>query len=650
MRYWDEKKEKLDKLEKKLYSRNVPNIIDKGRSEFGPKDSSQYEEEEKKEVKENWGESKAGGFDELASKVSQMAHKKHRFIRKIFYFSILFFLVALGAATFVFMGGINMVSSKNVDIKVNGPLSVGSGQEVSLDISVINNNNANLDSASLSVEYPQGTRSATDLSKELTVEKFDLGKISKGESYSQNIKAVFFGDKDTVKNLKITLEYKVENSSAVFYKEKTDELTISSAPVIITPTYPQEVNSNQEITFNIEVASNSKDDMKSFLVNVEYPFGFVFKSAAPAPSFNNNIWQIPALSSGEKQTISIKGNIIGQDNDEKVFKINSGTASADDQRIIGVPFGNLTESILVKKPFVGLQVLIGGKDADYAAKNGEKVPVKIVMNNNLPSKLFNSSVEVSLRGAALDPSQVSAMDGGFFQSSDNTILWDKRAVSEFESMDPGSEKDISFSVAPLMGGVTAGAKTGVVMTVTAKGDRMTDSGSSETVSTTETRTIALSSNVSLLSRIARSLGNLENSGPIPPKANTPTTYTVIWSVSNSFNQVSNVEVRATLPPYVKWTGQKSPQSELISYNQNTHEVVWNIGSMLPNTSQKQAYFQIEFTPSVSQVGQTPELMGTASLSGIDKVTGTKIQSTALGVTTSFSGDPTFNVGDDRVTQ
>jgi len=105
---------------------------------------------------------------------------------------------------------------------------------------------------------------------------------------------------------------------------------------------------------------------------------------------------------------------------------------------------------------------------------------------------------------------------------------------------------------------------------------------------------------------------------------------------------------------VKWTNLKSPDNEIFSFNPVTNEVVWNAGSILPNTGfsspKKEIYFQLEFLPSVSQIGQTPNLLGEASLSGIDKVTGLKIESKAPAVTTNFSDDPTFKLGDDRVVQ
>lgn len=651
MYYKDEKKEKLNRLEKKLYSRNAPNIIDEGRTKLNPADEENMEEE----VKENWQDTKTSSFDELAAKVANMTHKKHNFVKNIFVLSVIFFVVAAGVAAFVFLGGINSISTRNVDIKVAGPLSIGSGQEVSLDINIINNNNVDLNSASLLVEYPTGSRSATDLTRELTQERYTLDKVKSGESFNQNVKVVFFGEKGGLKQLKISLEYRVENSSALFYKEKAHEITISSAPIIITPTYPKEVNSGQEISFNIEVASNSNDKVSNFLVSVEYPFGFVFKAATPGASYGNNIWRFSELNSGEKKTISIKGNIIGQDNEERVFKINTGTASVDDERTIAIPFSQLTESVLVKKPFIGLDVFVGGVEGNFAAQGGSQVNTRFILRNNLSSRLFNTSVEASFAGGAFNPSGVSAGNQGFFQSANNTILWDKRSVPELSDMGPGFEKELSFSLSPLLyANVVKGSKPEINITIKTVGERILESGSVEQVTAVETRKIILASDVSLLSKTTRSLGNLENSGPIPPKAGTPTTYTVVWEISNSFNQLSNVEVRATLPSYVKWTNLKSPQNEIFSFNQVTNEVIWNVGSVLPNTgfssSKKQIYFQLEFLPSLSQVGQNPTLLGEAKLSGTDKVTGLKIETKSGGVTTSFSGDSEFKSGDDKVVE
>jgi hypothetical protein len=111
-------------------------------------------------------------------------------------------------------------------------------------------------------------------------------------------------------------------------------------------------------------------------------------------------------------------------------------------------------------------------------------------------------------------------------------------------------------------------------------------------------------------------------------------------------------VRATLPSYIDWTGVKNPTSENITYNKDTHEVIWNAGSVASGTglgsSSKEAAFQISFLPSTSQLGTVPELVGQAKITGIDKVTGTQVDYTIASMTTNFSSDPSYHDGDDRV--
>ena len=647
-----EQKNRLDSLEKKLYSREVNQTENNNRSQFKNRIP---EIEDVEEIVSDWQKDDKNNFDVIASKVTNMATRKHGFLSKFFIFSIIFFVVALGIAVFVFMGGMNFVSSRNVDIRVVGPISVGGGQEVSFDVGIVNNNNIRLDSASLLIEYPEGTRSPKDLNVVLTRERFELDPIRSGGTYNHKIEAVFFGEKDTVKEVKISLEYRVENSSALFYKEKNYEITISSAPVIVTPIYPKEVNANQEIIFEIEVASNSSDNIGELLLTAEYPFGFNFLSSSPSPSFSDNIWRFTNLKSGEKRNIKITGSISGQDNEERVFRITTGTPSEDDERMIGVVINELAESILIRKPFLGLDVLINGIRGDYSASGGSQVNTEFVVQNNLSSKIFNVKATARLVGGALNKQSISVPSGGFYSSSNDTILWDNRSVSKFSEMNPGETQNLSFRMSPLTyGNILSGSRPEIDIEIVIEAERISDSGRSEIITSKETRKIILATDLRLFSRTFRSQGNIENFGHIPPKADNKTTYNILWNIENSFNQVSNLEARAVLPPYVRWTGFFSPDNESISFDSNTNEVIWRVGGVLPNTgfdsSKKEVYFQIELMPSLSQVGQSPVLVGEVSVTGIDRNTNNRIQFKVPAVTTSYSSDPTFKQGNERVVQ
>ncbi len=642
---YENNSDRLQKLEKKLYSRKSPDVIDVGRTELKHSEGSFA-------VGDDWQKSDNGKFDQMAYKFAKAASGGHAYVKKFFFASLSFFVLAALIAIFIFWRGGNLVSSENVDIKVISPLSIAAGQEVSFDVGVINNNNARLDMVSVLVEYPIGTRKPVDL-KELNSERFDLGSIEPGEQVAQKVSAVFYGDKESIKNVKISLEYRIENSSALFYKEKKHEFSISSAPIIITPTYPKEVNSNQDVDFKIEVVSNSKEPINGLLLKVDYPFGFVYKSSNTRPLDRDNIWVIPTLKQGEKKTISITGTIIGQDNEEKSFRIYSGTKSEDDERDIKVMLAELTETIAIKKPFLGITTSIENSSGDYAATNGQDVNVRFIIRNNLPNRVFNIKADAKVSGGALDKNGVNVGSGGYYRSIDNTISWDDRSVAQLRDMGPGETVTLNFSLKPLdYQKISKSERPELNIDFKVVGERVLESGSVENINAFETRKITLTTNLNLAARAVRSIGKFENSGPIPPKAEQNTTYTIVWGITNTFNQASDTEVRATLPPYVRFTGLKNPDDGSFTYNPLSNELVWNAGTVLPNAgfgaSPKEAYFQVELLPSTSQIGSSPVLVGEATLQSRDRVTGVTLVDTAPAVTTNFNTDSTFRMGDDKV--
>jgi len=148
--------------------------------------------------------------------------------------------------------------------------------------------------------------------------------------------------------------------------------------------------------------------------------------------------------------------------------------------------------------------------------------------------------------------------------------------------------------------------------------------------------------LSLSSKINYSLGPFSNSGPIPPKADLMTTYTVTWSLSNSSNDVSEVEVSARLPSYVGWLANFTPSNENLSYNSTNGVVTWDVGHLDNGTGfgapSREISFQISLLPSLSQVGIRPTLVGETELRGIDDFTGANLDSTKGALTTRLSSE------------
>ncbi|MEQ1561183.1 MAG: hypothetical protein ABL899_00505 [Nitrospira sp.] len=623
----------IERLKRTLYSRDEAVVPKERRTPVEPHPIN---------VPTDWGTPKS--FD-ISPEI--MVKHNNSFFNKFLLGSVVFFLASVGVALFIFYGGFNMISSNNLDIKIVAPSSVSSGEELSVGLTVANSNRTDLENVNLVIEYPIGTQSIEEGNKVLTRERIPLGTIAKGGTSDHSIRVLIFGEKDAVKQFKFSLDYRVKGSNATFSKEKTYDVLIGSSPILLNVLYPSEVNSGQEINLSVDVTSNSTVVLKDTLVKVEYPYGFTYKDSNIKPIRDNSIWNIGDLKGGDKKTLKIKGVLVGQNLEDRSFRVSAGIQNGDNSKDFDTPLASSAVTVGIRKSFFDLALDVGDGVVDV----GQQIPVNIKWQNTLPDKVLNSHIEATLSGNILDRSSVQVGDGGFYRSVDDTVLWSKNSTSILGSILAGEDGDVSFSMSSINNQVAVRSiknphiDVHVVMT----GDRSgSDSG---TISSSADVTIKLSSQLAISAKSYRNQGSLTNSGPIPPRADKETTYTVTWSLTNTTNDLKDTVVSATLPAGVSWKSEVSPASDKINYNPDTRVVSWNAGNITAGTgyslSPKTISFKLGLTPSVSQINSIGTLLLQTSVNSTDTYTTKSISLNAPQVTTQFS-DSSFRQGDDII--
>lgn len=633
----NEERSKIDKLAKNLYSRTSPETESK-KPRFHAKDFEapsdwKHEEVKKEDMRLN----------------DHYEEKGSTFFHKMLIGSLVFFLLALLVGVFILLKGSNIVSANNVDISITGPVSIAGGDVLSLDVKVENKNNVQLKLVDLAVEYPTGTVNPDDTTKELVRSRVTLPDINPDSSTSKTIKAVLYGEENSKKQIDIKVEYRVPGSNAVFYKEKTYDVFINSSPISLAVSSFKEVNSGQEFDITAQINSNSKEVLKNILLKADYPFGFTFVKSVPQGTGDKKSWNLGDIKPGEQRTIKISGKIDGQDNDERVFKFAVGTQSAKNATNIGTQFLSASQAISLKKPFLSANVALNGTSGDASGNNGEPVTGTVTWSNNLPTHIINGQIKVTLSGSGLDQTSVSA-DKGFYRSSDNTIVWDQTTAPELADIAAFKGGSFTFRLTPKVPNGVTNPLVNVDLSV--KATRLSEQNVPEQIVSTGHSTLHVVTSMDLAGQILRSVGPFTNQGPIPPKADQKTTYTVVWTVSNTSSTISNAVLRSSLPSYVKWLGVVSPSSEKITYNEQSGGLVWNVGTIPAytgiKTPRREVAFQIEFDPSISQVGQSPVLVNESTLTGADAFSNSNLTATKTALTTRFSTDPTYKSGDEQV--
>jgi hypothetical protein len=574
------------------------------------------------------------------------------FLKKFFIFSLIFFIATLGIAAYIIMGGANFVSSKNVDITVLGPTSVSAGETLDLGVAVSNSNNADLEMVNLIVQYPQGARDPADTSRALTYTKEEIGSIRSGGEDVRDISMVLIGSLGEVKEIKFSVEYKVKGSNATFQKEKIYEITIGSAPVSLLIERPTNVTSGETFTTLVSVTLNSDEVLKGVMLKAEYPYGYSATDSAPAALSEGNIWSLGDLSPGDKKTVSIKGSMVGENLDERTFRFYVGVSeSGNANSAFNSLLVSTQETITVARPSIGLNVSFSGSDVPtYIAPAGQPIPTSVRFQNNMKDKILNPRLEVRFSGEALDRFSVNAQSGGFYDSQANNIKWDITNNANLPEFLPGQSNQVSFSFASIADlGVLSGSREiqlEFILTGSPQG-----ANQFQPITVRESRTVRISSQVSLTAKIARTLGPFTNTGPIPPEVGEETTYTAIFEVGNTQNDALGTKLVANLGPGVTWV-ESGGDSENVTYNSVTNTVTWDIGKLSSgsgfSSAKRTAAVKLSFTPSTSQIGSSPTLLSGIILSGVDSFTNQPFNVTHQPLTTAFTSDPTFIQGDERV--
>lgn len=575
------------------------------------------------------------------------------FFRKFFLGSIGFFILSVLFAVFMFYGGGNIVSNEKITLDILGPAFTEGGNEFELQFDVKNGNREKIEYADLIIEYPKGATLEGDKDT-VRVRKF-LGELGAGRSVSERAKLTLFGEEGSERTVRAMLEYRVAGSNAVFVKESTYLVHIKSSPLVLSVSSLKEVNSNQIFSLDVGTLANAEKVVEKTLLVIEYPVGFVFSSATPLPSYGNNVWKLGDLSKGTKKNVSVKGTLAGEDGEERSFRIYAGTEDSDDDQEIGVVYNSFLQTVTLKRPFLETKLKLNGEEAkQYVMGSNTTVEGRIEWMNNLPNRVLDGEIYVKFSGDVLDKASVSSV-GAFFNSSNNTLTWSKETTFSLAELQGGDNGTFTFSfkLLPLFSGNRVAFKNPeLALEIGVRGKRMLEEGVPEEIVASERKIIRINSNVQLSSRALYYTGPFTNTGGLPPRADRDTTYTLSFTALNSSNDLSKAAVKTTLPTYVRFLGQVSPQGEDVTYSQETREVTWNLGRLDQGAGierpARQASFQVALTPSLSQVGTSPFLTGDIVFEGEDSFTTGGITFSRVPLTTRLIGDQGFKDGDDII--
>jgi hypothetical protein len=640
----NEQPHRLEDVQKRLYSKN-PNAIPKRRlgvlHPVGHTVSNDWTAEPTKK--------------EAVVTLMKDASMQSSFFQKFFIAAIIFFLISAGVGFFLFLSGSNSVSADNIGINILGNAYTPGGENLPLTVELSNTNATDLQLADLIVQYGRNKPDVTDPS-DITTNRIPIGIVPAGKIVDQKVDLTLYGDQGIAKNIKFTLEYHVPGSNAVFQKEKYFSVVINTAPLTLAVAADTSITANAPYTFVVNITSNVKKVTPNMLLTVNYPTGFAFQNAEPAPTYMNNVWNLGDVNPGETRQIKVVGTLNAQEGEERSFRVYTGTPSATDKNSIGTTFASTLHTVDIVRPFLQAQLAINGQQTPVVvAQSHSTINGTVTWMNNLPVTILNAQILVQLNGALIDPTTIQS-DGGFYNSATNTITWDRNTLDALARVAPGAGSTLGFTFATqsLYSSGSVVSNPQVALDVSISGEQPQEGTGNQEIHSVQHTIIKLATDFQISGQASYSSGPFTNSGPLPPQVNQKTTYTIKWALTSSASDVSGVKVVGSLPGYVHFLNLVNPTTSDLKIDPLSGNIVWNAGTVSKGAGfsgdPKTVYFQVEFDPSLSQVGTAPVLVKTVTATGTDTYTTSALSASLRAATTELYNDPVFHPGDEKVVQ
>lgn len=553
--------------------------------------------------------------------------------KKILIFASIIFIAVVISSSIGFYFWLTSFKKSLVDFNISGPTQTASGEQVAYQISYWNNTNQILQNAVLVIRYPQDSLVANGK----VIQNIDLGNIGIGGGGKQEISLAFVGSDKSIQKLQAVLSYKPQNTSSTFENEAVKEIAINGSALVIDFKAPETVLPNIRNIYLIHYKNNTDKIINGVSIEANYPQNFSFVSSDVTPARGNNIWDLGDLNPNEEGDITVSGVLrnalnanfefaIGARGKDKFFKFNGVSSQVN----------------LATLP-IEMNISVNNEQ-NITVNPGDFLQFKINYKNNAEIALESVVLKAGLDGLMYDFSTLKT--SGFYNGLDNTITWNAGNVAEFKNLGPGVSGELEFQINVKSRYVirTFRDKNFLLQVLaTMETPTVPSSLAIKSLSVSDDLAIKVNTKAELKTKGYYYDASIKNSGPLPPKVNQTTTYTIHWLISNYSNDLDSVIVKTIFPEGVSWLNKKSGSgADTLEYNDRTNELSGNIGKLSAGVGilldSYEVIFQVALTPSVKNVNTIMNVLGESNLTAADTFTGINITAMAPALKTDMPND------------
>ena len=532
-------------------------------------------------------------------------------------------IIALFAVLYVRLSNSAFKESK-VTVSVSGPEVVEVGQIAEYVITLNNKNRVKIQDTSLNIKLPANfilREDASIVDRNLSGAKIIVGDLKGHSQKKYTIKVVINYDNDTQEAIKVFAKYKPANISSYFQTSAQKNIKLVKTNIAMLVDSVNTASSGEVVSLDIIIKNDDSNMAENLLLKVDYPEGFAFDYSNVTPvDDKTNEWLINKLEARGQYKINIRGRLAGQLDSIKVFKIilkdqaRNSVLSQSEHSVKIIPSKVLLKEIV----------------KNYNIYPGDYVEYKVSFKNNTSVPLRNLILVTHLPEKYINRQRVVSRDG-YYDSRKNTITWKAGDTQQLKILQPGEEGEVEFRVGIVDKIIPKDKndKNPYIRSYSEIESLDVDSPIFENKKVTSTKLkIPINSVTGLMSVASYVPENIENIQEGVLKVDQKTKIKIVLNLSNTTNRLKNVKLLADLPSGINWEEQVYPEGDNLKFDNRSHQLEWNIGTVEVGTGilspPEKAEFIISVTPSSNQVGQSVDLLKNIKVRAKDTFTGNSI--------------------------
>jgi hypothetical protein len=569
--------------------------------------------------------------------------------KTVFIVSFLVLCLVAVVAYFALISGHKSFAIEKVEISIQLPEKLESGDEVSILFEYKNSNEVALSGASAEIFFPEDfifKSSDKNLQGEGSRFSVELGDIAPGTSAQVRVFGKVIGNLAEKKIFSSSLQYKPANFNSKFKNTKESSVIISEVPVILEMKVPDTIKNNSEVELLFSYKNKSDRNFSKAELRIILPEGFNSYSAnqnfARSSEFENIlIFQKDNLIAGAENSVTLKG-IMNSESSLVSLRVEIYLLEENNDL---VRYINEEKDINLEKPDILISQKVNDSEEYFASKD-EQLNYRITFKNQSDKEIKGMVLNVELLGN-FDLTTLKAEKGNV---KDGKIIWSALNVPQLGILYPGEEGSVDFIV-KVNDYFLIKSKEDKNFVLASKADinvlgAVSPGSNDMELLSSELKEIKVKSFTPVVSKgYFNDDGRIENSGALPPRVGERTSYTIHWNIKNLFNDVEKVRVKTILPSGVELTGKyinskgdvfedgiaklaegeaenfDNQLEEKIYYNPKIRELTWFIPRLKANegilTAAEEIIFQVEIIPREENVGKAMDLIGPVSIISYD---------------------------------